>query len=176
MTRIFAITLALALFASCDSSIKEDPQNSTSELEALIRAQWGERRAVLITSVPEYHALFEWESSGQLSNTYQWGSASEDYFLTKYVRMQIKARAKWGRRDSYRTMAVADCTMKKGSSWSGLGEFADCIEYVIESCDTVYYTDSEDGETLEAHGVNVTFNPDGSATLVPCNPPDPWKA
>lgn len=53
MKRILVISIFLALLASCDTSVKEEPRDIASEIEALMEAEWGERRAVLITAVPD---------------------------------------------------------------------------------------------------------------------------
>ena len=174
--RILSVPIILALIASCESSVTEEPQDMSTELEALIRAEWGEERLVLITSVPDYHARFEWDNSGQLSDGRHWGASDAGEFLERYFIMQIRTTAKHGRKDSYGALATPDCSMNKGSQLGGLGNFVRCILHVIESCDTVMYTDSEDGKTLDAYGVNVTYNSDGTVTAVPCNPPDPWKS
>ena len=172
---ILVAPIILALFASCGSSVTEEPQDIYTEIEALIRAEWGERRLVLITSVPDYHARFEWDNSGELSDGRHWGAADAGEFLERYIKMQIRTTAKHGRQDSYGTLAVPDCAMNKGAQYTGLINFVRCIVRVVERCDTVIYTDSEDGKTLEAYGVNVTYNADGTVTAVPCNPPDPHR-
>ena len=67
--RILAIPIFLALFASCESSVTEAPQDTSTEIEALLSADWGEEDSlVLITSVPDYLARFEWDYTGQLSD------------------------------------------------------------------------------------------------------------
>lgn len=168
--------MILLLFATCDSSVKEEmSQDLATEVEALVRAEWGEHRLVLITSVPDYHARFEWDTSGQLSNGLHWGAAHAGDFLYDFTKMQIRTTAKHDRQDSYGVFAVADCTMNKGATMFGLSSFVRCVIRVSERCDTVMYTDSDDGNQLEAHGVNVTYNDDGTVTAVPCNPPDPHR-
>ena len=175
--RILAAPIILALFASCNSSVREASQDSSTEIEALIRAEWQERRLVLITSVPDYHALFEWDNSGQLLDGRHWGAAHVGDFLTRFTRMQIKTRAKLGRRDldDYRALATPDCIMNKEAGFLGLEDFADCIQHVSVSCDAVIYSDSEDLKTLEAYDMNLTYNDDNTALAVPCSPPGPWK-
>ncbi|MXZ04206.1 MAG: hypothetical protein F4Y90_01545 [Rhodothermaceae bacterium] len=168
--RILAVPVFLALFVSCESSVTEAPQDTSTEIEALLRTDWGEERLVLITSVPDYLARFEWDNSGHLSDGRRWGVADAGEFLERYIKMQIRTTYRHDRQDSYRTLAIPECTMKKGTNSLGLEDFADCIQYVNESCDTVMYIDSEDGKTLEAHGINVTYNDDNTATAVPCNP------
>ena len=170
MEQRLAIAIILALFASCDSSISEESKAPASEIEALVKAESGERRAVLVTADPVYHALFEWENSGELSDGLQWGSVNADYFLTRYVRMQIKSIRKHGGHEGYFTLATPYCTIKKGAKWNGLGDFANCLQRANKSCNTVFYSDSEDGETLEAYSMNITFNDDNTATSVPCDP------
>ncbi|MDE2771950.1 MAG: hypothetical protein OXI44_12415, partial [Bacteroidota bacterium] len=102
-----------------------------------------------------------------------WGAAHAGDFLVPFTVMQIKTRYKHDRQDSYRTLATSECTMKKGASSLGLEDFADCIQFVSESCDTVVYASSGDGKSLEASGMNVTYNDDNTATAVPCNPTYP---
>ena len=91
------------------------------------------------------------------------------------MRMQILSRKNNKHSDSYGVLATPDCTMSKGAWLRGAANFADCVQYVAEHCDTAIYTDSEDGKRLEANGANVTFNDDGTVTTTPCSPPDPHK-
>ena len=169
--RVLAIPIFLVLFASCESSVTEAPQDTSTEIEALLSADWGEEDSlVLITSVPDYLARFEWDYTGQLSDGRHWGAAHAGDFLVPFAIMQIKTTYKHDRQDSYRTLATPECTMKKRASSLGLEDFADCIQFVSESCDTVVYASSGDGKSLEAHGMNVTYNDDNTATAVPCNP------
>ena len=168
--RILAVPVFLVLFVSCESSVTEAPQDTSTEIEALLRTDWGEERLVLITSVPDYLARFEWDKSGHLSDGRRWGVADTGDFLVPFTIMQIKTTYKHDRQDSYRTLATPECTMKKGASSLGLEDFADCMQFVSESCDTVVYASSGDGKSLEAHGMNVTYNNDNTATAVPCNP------
>ncbi len=175
MNRILLIPIVVVLFAACDSSVKEAPQGLASEIEALTESKWEEHKLMFITNVPEYHVLFEWEEAGQLSNGGHWGVADAGEFLVELLRMQRLSMKNYKNLDTYRVLATPECTMNKGAWLSGLANFANCVQYVIEYCDTVIYTDSDDGKRLEAHGMNVTFNDDGTVTAVPCNPPDPWK-
>ncbi len=170
----FFIPFLLVVFAAFDSSVKESPDGA-SEIEQLVNSQRGKLRAVLITKAPEYHALFEFEETGRLSDGRLWGAADAGEFLLHFTIMQIKTTAKHNRDDSFGVFTVVDCTMKKGAWLAGLGDFASCLRDVSEHCNTGIYTDSEDGYSLEAHGGNVTYNSDGTATVVPCRPPDPWK-
>lgn len=67
--RILAVPIFLALFASCESSVMQALQDTSTEIEALLSADWGEEdRLVLLTSVPDYLARFDWDYSGQLSD------------------------------------------------------------------------------------------------------------
>ncbi len=176
--RILAAPIILALFASCNSSVREASQDSSTEIEALIRAEREEHRLVLITSVPDYHALFEWDNSGQLSDGRHWGAAHVGDFLTRFTIMQIKTRAKLGRRgdlDAYSALATSDCTMNKEAGFLGLEDFADCIQRVSESCDAVIYSDSDDLKTLVAYDMNLTYNDDNTVLALACSPPGPWE-
>ena len=175
MKRLF-IPFLLVVFAACDSSVKESP-DVASEIEQLVNSQRGKFRAVLITKAPEYHALFEFEETGRLSDGRLWGAADAGEFLLHFTIMQFKANAKVRRKgpEVYRALVVPECTMKKGAWLAGLADFARCLRDVSEHCNTGIYTDSEDGYSLEAYGVNETFNSDGTVTTVPCRPPDPWK-